>query len=629
MTTPFRWAFWMALSYLLSPISLLAQGTPIATTAFTRTMLRGADSAAVRTSLGFLTTNNTVITNYTGDGAAITNLNATELRSGTVPLARLSGITASQIAASTITTNNVDSTFYNLVTNRSSSGDVTQSGLAAGSYSYGNVLLPFGTNRLFIAGTNYNYFGANNALYPDTGGIIIGTNLGNFGPGDGGGYMGGAGSTAMMLVPNGFMMGDRWGSRMEFLPSHTDEPSSSPEKGVLLFRGGHDLVFQLAGNGGAQLGNSGNSYNQVFYLQYNQNVVGGYSHMLGFSTKPSDGGTVGTAIIVGQNNGVNGYSDLHFYTKDPEFPTIGTTGLSGEGVLAMSLATRVSPNAVTNSAIHLVKSVIERRERTLSTNVVIDFDSPSRLMAFVPPTTTVNISLTNQRAGTTNFSSKVVYIHAGESTLTLNWPTGLNVLSESGTNTLPTTLAGTNLLRLDIESFGAYTTNATIRWAKGTDNSTSIATTYNLYTNYSTTSAINNYSGHVGYTWTNSGANTVTALGRWVISGNSAGHVLTLVKMSDLSTVATVTLNTSGLTPGQFNYTNLASPVTLTDGVRYGIATQESNGGDQWYDASSGTLAVMSVGTYGQAMYGATIGTLGTLSFNRPYGPVDLKYQRP
>jgi len=162
MTTPFRWAFWMALSYLLSPISLLAQGTPIATTAFTRTMLRGADSAAVRTSLGFLTTNNTVITNYTGDGAAITNLNATELRSGTVPLARLSGITASQIAATTITTNNVDSTFYNLVTNRSSSGDVTQSGLAAGSYAIAgnglgltNIFNNLTVNGVQIVGNNY------------------------------------------------------------------------------------------------------------------------------------------------------------------------------------------------------------------------------------------------------------------------------------------------------------------------------------------------------------------------------------------------------------------------------------------------------------------------------------------
>ena len=173
MTTPFRWAFWMALSYLLSPISLLAQGTPIATTAFTRTMLRGADSAAVRTSLGFLTTNNTVITNYTGDGAAITNLNATELRSGTVPLARLSGITASQIAATTITTNNVDSTFYNLVTNRSSSGDVTQSGLAAGSYALRHSVW---LNKPSGLATNYSSLSAAKTA-SDSGDVITATAL--------------------------------------------------------------------------------------------------------------------------------------------------------------------------------------------------------------------------------------------------------------------------------------------------------------------------------------------------------------------------------------------------------------------------------------------------------------------
>jgi hypothetical protein len=129
----------------ISPLFSFGQGTPIATTAFTRTMLRGADSAAVRTSLGFLSTNNTVITNYVGNGASITNLNADELRSGTVPLARLSGITATQIANDTLTTNKVDSTFYNLLTNTASggSGDVTQAGLAAGSYSVADRLSKF------------------------------------------------------------------------------------------------------------------------------------------------------------------------------------------------------------------------------------------------------------------------------------------------------------------------------------------------------------------------------------------------------------------------------------------------------------------------------------------------------
>ena len=127
----------------LLTLSVFGQGTPIATTAFTRTMLRGADSAAVRTSLGFLSTNNTVITNYVGNGASITNLNADELRSGTVPLARLSGITATQIADSTITTNKVDATAYAAFVG---GGDVTQSGLAAGSYAVYSA-----TNTIFVA----------------------------------------------------------------------------------------------------------------------------------------------------------------------------------------------------------------------------------------------------------------------------------------------------------------------------------------------------------------------------------------------------------------------------------------------------------------------------------------------
>ena len=144
----------------LLTLSVFGQGTPIATTAFTRTMLRGADSAAVRTSLGFLSTNNTVITNYVGNGASITNLNADELRSGTVPLARLSGITATQIADSTITTNKVDATAYAAFT--ASATDVTQAGLAAGSYAIGG----WSTNVLFVAKNGSDSTGSGSYLAP-------------------------------------------------------------------------------------------------------------------------------------------------------------------------------------------------------------------------------------------------------------------------------------------------------------------------------------------------------------------------------------------------------------------------------------------------------------------------------
>ena len=131
----------------LLTLSVFGQGTPIATTATTRALIRATNSADFRLQLGFLSTNNTVITNYVGNGASITNLNADELRSGTVPLARLSGITATQIADSTITTNKVDATAYAAFT--ASATDVTQAGLAAGSYAI------TATNSIFVNATNY------------------------------------------------------------------------------------------------------------------------------------------------------------------------------------------------------------------------------------------------------------------------------------------------------------------------------------------------------------------------------------------------------------------------------------------------------------------------------------------
>lgn len=148
------------LGLVLIALQAFGQGTPIATTGFTRTMLRGADSAAVRATLGFLTTNNTVITNYVGNGASITNLNASELRSGTVPLARLTGITATQVADATLTTNKVDATFHALL-GGGGSGDVTQAGLAAGSYAINGALL---TNAAYANVYNVEKYGADHNI---------------------------------------------------------------------------------------------------------------------------------------------------------------------------------------------------------------------------------------------------------------------------------------------------------------------------------------------------------------------------------------------------------------------------------------------------------------------------------
>ena len=84
-----------------------------------------------------------------------------------------------------------------------------------------------------------------------------------------------------------------------------------------------------------------------------------------------------------------------------------------------------------------------------------------------------------------------------------------------------------------------------------------------------------------------SATHQVTSLGRWVVSGNSASHAVSLY----LSTgggagtlLGSVTVATSGATAGQFAYVALGTPVTLSAGNTYFLMSLESNGGDQWYD---------------------------------------------
>ncbi len=78
----------------------------------------------------------------------------------------------------------------------------------------------------------------------------------------------------------------------------------------------------------------------------------------------------------------------------------------------------------------------------------------------------------------------------------------------------------------------------------------------------------------------------VSQLRRWVVSGNSDVHV---VKLADAVTGidlpgASVSVDTSGATAGQYLYGSLGGVAVLQPSHGYYLMSQEANAGDQWYD---------------------------------------------
>lgn len=115
---------------------------------------------------------------------------------------------------------------------------------------------------------------------------------------------------------------------------------------------------------------------------------------------------------------------------------------------------------------------------------------------------------------------------------------------------------------------------------------------------------------------------TVDALGRWVVSGNSGSHDVTIYDIAGASVVATATINTSGATAGDYKYVSI-TPVTLTAGKRYAIESAETNGGDQWYDDDTTVTQDPTAGTVESAVFSHTSAHNG---YNNSYGPVNFKF---
>jgi M6 family metalloprotease-like protein len=139
----------------------------------------------------------------------------------------------------------------------------------------------------------------------------------------------------------------------------------------------------------------------------------------------------------------------------------------------------------------------------------------------------------------------------------------------------------------------------------------------------------NNWSGYVGMKIV-MGASpvTVTQLGRMMGSGNSGTHTVKLVKGSDGMDVAggSVSIGMSGGTAGQFKYASLSSGIVLAAGATYYLVSQETAGGDTWYDFDT-TVNTMTVATEASAIYGSDSGVWSPIGGSgNAYVPVDFKY---
>ncbi len=79
---------------------------------------------------------------------------------------------------------------------------------------------------------------------------------------------------------------------------------------------------------------------------------------------------------------------------------------------------------------------------------------------------------------------------------------------------------------------------------------------------------------------------TVGQLGRWVAPGNTGTHTVKLVNANTGALLGSVSVATLGAVPGSFKYAALPSAVTLEANTNYYVLSQETSGGDLWYDYS-------------------------------------------
>ncbi len=120
----------------------------------------------------------------------------------------------------------------------------------------------------------------------------------------------------------------------------------------------------------------------------------------------------------------------------------------------------------------------------------------------------------------------------------------------------------------------------------------------------------------------------VTALGRIFVNGNTGTHTLKFVNASSGADVpgSSVSINmAAGVASNGFKYAALPAPIALAANTAYYLASQETNGGDQWYDSNT-VLTSKNIAVVNNAVQKPNNNWQSAGSTNNSFVPLDFKY---
>jgi uncharacterized protein DUF4082 len=212
---------------------------------------------------------------------------------------------------------------------------------------------------------------------------------------------------------------------------------------------------------------------------------------------------------------------------------------------------------------------------------------------------------------------------------------GTTTTGPSTSTTVPiTSSTSTTLASASTSTTSALTTTTSTTPSTTTTSSTTTTTvaggTTSFVTSFTPTNLRRDFSGWVGTRFTVGATDLlVSSLGRWVVAGNTGTHVVKVVDAATGTDLASVPVSTAGATPGTFRYASLAGPITLRANTSYYLVSQETSGGDSWYDYDTRLVTTAAAADTGVVYSFATSPTSWAPggSPGNGYGPVSFLYR--